>query len=172
MDEFNYSRDAWYFEGDFNTTEKTYYKIKPKEELDKFNEYVKKNGGVGDCFQKNYELFMKLSKTNPYIKYVILKLRYKQSNNKITHAICVDGDYFMDNAGKTTTKLLRENYELNNSYGCFDILSYSIYDIYNIKSLDYYLNFSKTNMGVSFVKGKLPRQKGKWEVAKDSIISL
>jgi hypothetical protein len=170
MDEFNYSRDAWYFKGDFNTTEKTYYKIKPKEELDKFDEYVKKND-CGNCFQKNYELFIKLSKTNPYIKYVILQIRFKQSNNRITHALCIDGDYFMDNSGKIMSKVLRENYELTNSVGSFDILAYSIYDIHNIQPLHYYLNIYKKNKGM-FIKGKLPRQKGKWEVAKDNIINL
>ena len=170
MDEFKYSRDDWYFESDFTTTEKIYYKIKPQEELDKFDEYIKKYG-CGNCFKKNYELFMELSKTNPYIKYVILQLKFKLSNNKITHAICVDGDYFIDNSHKINSKVLRENYELMSSIGSFDILGYSIYDIYNIKSLDYYLETYKQNMGI-FIKGKLPRQKGKWEVAKDSIINL
>ena len=167
MDEFKYSRDAWFFEGQFTTTEKTYYKMKPQKELEEFEKYVKKYG-VGNCFQKNYEVFMELSKTNPYIKYVVLQLRYKQSNKQITHAICVDGDYFIDNTGKIISKVLRENYEITRGEGSFDILGYSIYDIHNIQPLDYYLGLYRAGKGV-FMGGKLPKQKGKWEVAKDSL---
>ena len=147
--------------------EKTYYKIKSKEQLEEFEKYQKANSGSGNCFEKNYELFMKLSKTNPHIKFCITSQTYIKSGKSIEHAFCLDGDFIIDVAQKTNMKLTRAEYESN-----YRIDGYNIWNIHNIKPLKYYLDNYKRPGVREFYYGNIPVQKGKWEVSKDSIINL
>jgi hypothetical protein len=167
LEEFDYYGNRYTHYGNEVEVEETYYKTKSKKELEEFDKYQKANNGSGDCFEKNYELFMKLSKTNPHIKYCIVKQTFINSGNSIEHAFCIDGDFIIDHAQKKRMKLRRIEYERY-----YRINGYRIWDIHNIKPLNYYLYYYKMSNVKDLYGGNIPIQKGKWEIAKDNVINL
>lgn len=131
---------------------------------------------MGDCYIKNYHNFKKLSKSNPYLKYVVVMLKYRQSGNTISHALCYDGDTVIEASQGYSMRLDRSIFEgkiTHKLLPAYDILSYKIYDKSNIPSLETILDLFLTSEGDGYklmTKGKLPRLKGRWEHAKDSVI--
>lgn len=140
----------------------------------------KTGSAEGDCFIKNYHNFKKLSKNNPYLNYVVMILKYKQSGNIITHAVCYDGDTQIDVAQGYDLQLDRSSFEdgLGSEYPddlipTYDILAYRIYNKSNIPSLETILSLYLRDDGDGYrllTKGKLPRLNGRWEHAKSLVI--
>jgi len=63
-----------------------------------YKERIKKEGKVGDCYEKNYKAFWDIyNKTkNKNLKYVIAYIKYHKSGNQILHAFLLDGDDMID----------------------------------------------------------------------------
>jgi hypothetical protein len=137
-----------------------YYKIPDWDKFEKWSLKLTEQGGGGNCFNTNWDLFIRLRDKIPGLK--IYVMRYE---NGITHAFVVDGDIMFDNSQFRNIKMSLPYYLVGNK-----ILGYSVYDGTDKED---WLNFCNQAVhGRLQRKGSLPIKKSSMYHSMKTIINL
>jgi hypothetical protein len=148
--------------------------VREKENKDEITRQTIERGH-GRCYEDNYEVFQELKDKFPHLKYVVVKIRYKKSGNKITHAFVQEGRTIIDESQGNSIRVDLEDYlnhdDTSGHQPC-DILSYYHWGVKDIPSIEYIRReFGQyEGQGHNKMKKGCPTFVGKWELSAKSVL--